>query len=222
MSLNTIDECSICFSKNIQKGVTCKKCHQNTCLDCEQKLDSCPFCRTHFPEWFNRISSDPKTFEYRLKTHMKEVYDKSVNYKKNKIRFRLIINNGKYTEKILPGISDDDCVDILNILQYYMFYTFSSLNLEEIEYIEDIITYMEYRLPENIVYPIIRRIENLDVSERLEYLLNKENKQLFFINLKEQKNKEKSKNHYCSNINKSKSFKGHKYLKKNKFFIKNQ
>lgn len=77
-------DCVICLERQSLSGINCKTCKTSVCLHCETNLTKCPFCRTVWPKWFDRVLETPRTLEYRLQEEVLSIRTQSIRFKENK------------------------------------------------------------------------------------------------------------------------------------------
>lgn len=77
-------DCVICLDKEQISGIKCTTCRSSVCLVCETNLTKCPFCRSNFPKWFERVLESPNTLEHRLNQEITTIYKESLRFRTNR------------------------------------------------------------------------------------------------------------------------------------------
>ena len=213
-AIQTVQECTICLSEDIQKGVSCKKCGNYTCLTCEQKIQNCPFCRNPLPGWIERICLQPDSLDNRILDHNEKTQEAIMSFRKNKLRFKLILESPRDTMKFIKNMTDEENIDMLNIIQHYIYFNYLNLDNDTLCFLSDLIDYIESILPLDMGNSVLERFEDLEVLDRLEHIKKKSEKMLLLHNLEECKHR--NRNSRKHNLFSKKSPK----MKNSKFFMK--
>lgn len=213
-TVQTIQECTVCLSEDVQKGISCKKCGNYTCLTCEQKIKTCPFCRTVLPEWIERICLQPDSLQNRISVYNEKTQEEITSFKKNKLRFRLILESPEDTMKYVKNMTDEENVDLLNIIQTYIYYNYGSMDNDLLYFLSDLVDHIEDKLPMDMGNSVLEHFEDLEVSDRLIAIKKKSEQIMLLHNLEECK-------HRNRNSRKHKLFsKKTPKIRTNKFFTK--
>ena len=111
--------CDICYENNL-KGIPCKVCRKEMCIDCEYNLidKKCPFCRVETLNWYKKfIDATPSHKEFFISKYKKNI-EKETNIYKNKIIFLELVIKTKNLNilKILKNEYVDNIRGILDCI----------------------------------------------------------------------------------------------------------
>ena len=172
--------CDICFEEKELFGVRCKTCKNRCCIECEIKLQKCPFCRKKSLNWSEKVKIiNEKQLDFYL--------NEFISLDKKKIERQQYLEklfhdgwngcNKSLREIITGNLSDDDIVDILECVKVFIYdiiYNSKNIN-DEIENIKELLLFVQ------LIYDRIQTENNffIDIDELEELIgdiLEKKNK----------------------------------------------
>lgn len=159
-------ECNICFSEVNVFGSKCSSCTKTICIDCESKMEKCPYCRTKFPNWIQRFISAPsKSREQYIRSHFENETNNFEKYQQLETVFDSLMLNF-FTSKFKNFrkkfnayvLTDEDLFTLLQIGKSDIFYIAELKKPFEMVYVY--VEFLEY---------IMEQIEDINYLEKFNF-----------------------------------------------------